>query len=77
MTKFTFTYFSSCCSIISTLAKDLQAMRVIRLKKNKKGKVPNIVDNEVGSHDICNLFKNKYKSLYSSVPYDEACRGSY
>ena len=41
--------------------------RVIRLKKNKKGKVPNIVDNEVGSHYICNLFKNMYKSLYSSV----------
>ena len=30
-----------------------------------------IEDNEVGSHDICNLFKNKYKSLYSSVQYDE------
>ena len=45
--------------------------RVIRLKQNKKCKVPNTVDNEVGSHDICNLFKNKSKCLYSSVPYDE------
>ena len=44
--------------------------RVIRLEKNKKDKVSNIVDNDVGSHDICNLLK-KYKSLYSSVPYDE------
>ena len=43
----------------------------IKTNKKKSGKVPNIVDNEVGTENICNLFKNKYKSLYTVVGYND------
>ena len=45
--------------------------------KRKKGYVrdnPIMMDDIEGEDDVCNLFRDKYESLYnySSVPYDES-----
>ena len=42
--------------------------------KRKKGYTrdnPIVMDDIEGEDDVCNLFRDKYESLYSSVPYNE------
>ena len=42
----------------------------IRKCKGSKINVSSCVDNQRGEYDICNIFKEKFQSLYNSVPYN-------
>ena len=38
--------------------------------KGKSHRLPNVVDNVKGSREICEIFKDKYESLYKCVSYE-------
>lgn len=42
----------------------------VKRRRGHSSPMPNVVDDIDGEEDVCNLFKEKYEALYSSVAYD-------
>ena len=47
----------------------------VRKVKCTKTNIPTTVDTSVGNKDICEIFAEKYETLYNSVPYNDTEMG--
>ena len=47
----------------------------VRKVKGEKTNIPTTVDTSMGNKDICELFPEKYETLYSLVPYNDTEMG--